>query len=31
MIVVTTQSHSATVKIVYAVREVPVGMMVEVN
>ncbi len=31
MVVVTTQSHSATAKIVYSVREVPVGMMVEVN
>jgi hypothetical protein len=31
MVVVTTQNHSATVKIVYSVREVPVGMMVEVN
>jgi nucleoid-associated protein YgaU len=31
MVVVTTEGHSATAKIVYSVREVPVGMMVEVN
>jgi hypothetical protein len=31
MIVVTTGSHTATVKIVYALREVPVGTLVEVN
>ena len=31
LIVVTTEGHTATAKIVYATREVPVGMMVEVN
>jgi hypothetical protein len=31
LVVVSTESHTATAKIVYSIREVPVGMMVEVN
>jgi hypothetical protein len=31
LVVVTTESHTATAKIVYSVREVPVGTLIEVN